>query len=222
MALICEGVSECKILTFIVNRYLGDAVVVNPIQPPLETRHGQEKQSDAGGWAQVLNHCTDDLICEIMAVNDYLVIQIDTDACTQPTYDVNIYDDNNQRVTDDVLYKRVCSRLKRNISESTWNKYGKRILFAVCINETECWLLPLYYENDEKKRCATNNCIYILNQQLQKESMGIPKEQKNTPGAVKVYQRVLKKLKQKDIPRIAQSNYGFQKFVQQLEGIKME
>ena len=220
IALICEGVSEIKILSYIINRYMSDDVVVNAIQPSLKTAHGQEKQDEEGGWMQVLNHCTDEVVKDVMAANEYLVIQIDTDACIQTNYDVDIYDKNHKKVSDAILYERVCTRLKRNISEDTWSKYSDRILFAICFNETECWLLPLYYENDAKKRCATSNCIYILNQKLQKDGFGIPEKAKNSPEAVNVYQRVLKKMKRKDIPRIAQYNYGFQKFVEQLESIK--
>lgn len=220
VALICEGVSEIKILTYIIERYLGDDVVVNPIQPSLKLLHGHEKQNDNGGWLQVLNHCTDETVRDIMASNDYLVLQIDTDVCTQANYDVNIYDENNQKVADDILYSRVCDRLKRDISEDIWNEYSNRIIYAICFDETECWLLPLYYANDTKKRCATNNCIYILNQQLQKDGYGIPAKEKNTPEATKVYQKVLKKMKRKDIPHIAQFNYGFQKFVEQMDVLK--
>ena len=219
IALICEGVSEKNILTHIINRYLGDSIVVNPIQPSLRLSNGLQKQTTEGGWLQVLNHCSDDIIKDIMAANDYLVIQIDTDACIQPNYDVNIYDENNRWVSDDILYERVCDRIRRNISVDVLSKYSNKILFAICINETECWLLPLYYENDTKKRCSTTNCIYILNQKLQTEGFGIPEDKKNTPEAVKAYKQVLKKIKHKDIPRIAQYNYGFKMFIQQLDAI---
>lgn len=157
-----------------------------------------------------------------MVTNDYIVIQIDTDTCTQNHYDVDIYDGDNRRVSDSELYKRVCSRLKQNISSEVWNAFSDRILFAICFNETECWLLPLYYENDTKKRCATTNCIYILNQQLQKDGLGIPEKNKNSSEALNVYQKVLKKMKRKDIPVIAQYNLGFKNFVGQLDAIKNE
>lgn len=219
IALICEGVSEIKILSYIINRYMGDDVVVNAIQPSLKTVHGQEKQYEDGGWLQVLNHCTDEVVKDVMASNEYLVIQIDTDTCIQTNYNVDIYDENHNKVADNTLYERVITRLKSNISEEIWDKYSYRILFAICFNETECWLLPLYYENDAKKRCATSNCIYILNQKLQKEGFGIPEKAKNSPEAVNVYQQVLRKMKRKDIPRIAQYNYGFQKFVEQMNAI---
>lgn len=222
IALICEGVSEIKILSYIINRYMGDDVVVNAIQPSLKTVHGQEKQDEDGGWLQVLNHCTDEVVKDVMASNEYLVIQIDTDTCIQTNYNVDIYDENHHKVADNTLYERVCTRLKLNISEEIWSNYSDRILFAICFNETECWLLPLYYENDAKKRCATNNCIYILNQKLQKDGLGIPEKDKNSSEAVSVYQQILKKMKRKDIPRIAQYNYGFRKFVEQMDAIKKE
>ena len=222
IALICEGVSEIKMLSYIINRYLGDDIVVNAIQPSLKLSHRQEKQDAGGGWAQVLSHCSDDVINNIMTANDYLVVQIDTDACTQPNYDVDIYDENHQKVIDAVLYDRVCVRLKRNISEDVWKKHSDKILFAICFDETECWLLPVYYEDDAKKRCATTNCIYILNQKLQKDGIGIPKDKKNSPEAIRVYQKILKKIKRKDIPRISQYNWGFKKFVEQMDAIKEE
>lgn len=220
IGMICEGVSELKILTYIINRYLGDDVVVNRIQPPTRISHGIEKQDDDGGWLEVLNHCNDNVISDNMVTNDYIVIQIDTDTCTQKHYDVDIYDGDNRRVSDSELYKRVCSRLKQNISSEVWDAFSDRILFAICFNETECWLLPLYYTNDPKKRCATANCIYILNNQLQKEGIGIPQKDKNSSEALSVYQKVLKKMKRKEIPQIAQYNFGFQKFMEQLDTIK--
>ena len=222
IGMICEGVSELKILTYIINRYLGDDVVVNRIQPPTRISHGIEKQDDDGGWLQVLNHCNDNVISDNMVTNDYIVIQIDTDTCTQKHYDVDIYDGDNRRVSDNELYKRVCSRLKQNISSEVWDAFSDRILFAICFNETECWLLPLYYSNDPKKRCATTNCIYILNDQLQKDGLGIPEKNKNSSEALSVYQKVLKRMKRKDIPVIAQYNYGFRKFVEQMEAIRRE
>ena len=214
IALFCEGASEVKILNYIISRYLNDEVEVNPIQPKLNMAG---RQVNEGGWLEVLNHCNDEEIKNVFATNDFLVIQIDTDTCPLPNYDVDIYDENHQKVSDSVLYERVKSRLLKNIGEEIQTEYADKILFAICINETECWLLPLYYENDVKKRCATTNCIYILNQRLQTDGLGIPDKQKNSPEAIQVYHKVLKNIKKKDIPRIAHYNYGFQKFVEQME-----
>jgi soluble cytochrome b562 len=61
-----------------------------------------------------------------------------------------------------------------------------------------------------------------LNQKLQKEGVGIPAKDKNSPEAIKVYLKVLRRIKRKDIPRISQYNFGFQKFVEQMDSIKDE
>lgn len=218
IGLICEGVSEVNMISYIIRRYLGD-VDVNTIQPKIIN----DKQDNFGGWLQVLDYCNDDQFKHIFETNDYIVIQIDTDACTQKNYDINQYDENNQKVSDDILYSRVVNRLKKNLSTELLQQYSDRIIFAVCINETECWLLPLFYTNEPKKRCATTNCVYILNQKLQQQNISpIPDKDKNSPQTQKSYRTILKMLKKKkDVADIAQYNYGFKKFVEQLDKINV-
>jgi len=46
-------------------------------------------------------------------------------------------------------------------------KYRQKILFAVAVDEIECWLLPLYYQ--DKTASATNSCLHKLNTRLGKE-----------------------------------------------------
>ncbi|MCR5453369.1 MAG: hypothetical protein K6F33_00070 [Bacteroidales bacterium] len=216
IGLICEGVSEANMISHIIQRYLGD-VDVNTIQPKIVSG----KQNNFGGWLQVLDYCNDNELQKIFATNDYLVIQIDTDACIEKNYDVSQYNENNQKVSDEILYERVVQRLKKNLSAQLIQKYSNRIIFAICINETECWLLPIYYTNEQKKRCATTNCIYLINQKLKQQNTNtIPDKEKNSNEARQTYQTILKKLKKKkDIEDISQYNYGFKKFVEQLNSI---
>lgn len=221
IALFCEGASEVNILTHIITKYLGDDVSVNALQPEMEIHHNYERQSGQGGWTQVLNHCNDDDIKRALATNDFLVIQIDTDTCYEEYYDVDKYDENGHIVSDEELYKKVVGRLLRDLSEEVIAEYGHRILFAICFNETECWLLPLYYEHNSPKDCAaTTNCIFRLNKKLSKDGIGIPDKQKNLPEVIRIYRKILKNLKRKDIPRVSSYNYGFKKFVDQMDKIK--
>ena len=213
IGLICEGVSEVNMISYIIRRYLGD-IDVNTIQP--EIVNG--KQDTFGGWRLVLNYCNDEKFAQIFATNDFIVIQIDTDTCSEIGYDVDIYDENHERISDDKLFSRVVDRLKQNLSDSVLQKYSDRIIFAVCINETECWFLPLYY-NDER-RCDTDFCIRKLNQELKKQNLNIPDKNKNSVLAQKTYREILKKLKKKaTIQEISQYNYGFKRFVEQLDEI---
>ncbi len=213
IGLICEGVSEVNIISYIIQRYLGD-VDVNAIQPKIVNK----KQDNFGTWQQVLEYCNDEQFKHIFATNDFIVVQIDTDTCTQKNYDVNPYDENNNKISDEELYTKVIERLKKNLSVELLQKYSDKIIFAICINETECWFLPLYY--NDNRRCATDSCIRKLNQELKKQKLGIPDEDKNCVQAQKTYREIFKKMKKKTIiQEISQYNYGFKKFIEQLDQI---
>ena len=68
----------------ILLRYLGETeYLINPIQPEVALVNGLRKQTSGGGWSQVLSHCNETKFTEILQLNDYLVVQIDTDACQQ-------------------------------------------------------------------------------------------------------------------------------------------
>lgn len=219
IGLICEGVSEINIMARIVSKYLDDGVIVHPIEPETKTENGFLVQNGYGGWQQVLNHCNDETVERIMEYNDYLLVQIDTDTCGQPGYGVNPLNANGQAKSPEELYQDVKTRLLDNISPATQAKYQGRIIFAICMNEIECWLLPLYYTNNN--RCKTQNCIYTLNQALGKKNLGgIPAKDKNAPAARLVYGKILKNFRnKKTILDCAQHHYGFQALTAQLDQV---
>lgn len=220
IALFCEGVSENRILTHITQRYLGDEVIVDGIYPNVIENHGRMVQDDYGGWKAVLDHCNEKDIDSALDGHDYLIIQIDTDTCNEVHYDVRTTTENGIKLSDAIVYEKVSERILRDISEEKRKEYAGKIIFAICFNETECWLLPLYYEQDRKKCEKTNSCIFTLNKALSQQGIGIPEKAKNTSGAIKVYDKILKGFKPKNIPTHAQYNLGFKKFVMQLDEIR--
>lgn len=221
IGLICEGVSEINVMTRIISKYLGDEVFVNPIEPETKRENGVLVQNGYGGWQQVLSHCNDETVERILEYNDYLVIQIDTDASIQAGYDVAPLDAMGHPKDVAVYFQDIKNRLLANISDVIQAKYEGRIVFAICMNEIECWLLPLYYS--DKNRCKTNNCIYTLNQALTKKSIGgIPDTDKNSSNARRVYDKILKNLKnKKSIQDCAQYHYGFNELTKQLDKLEL-
>ena len=111
IGLVCEGVSEINILTRIVSKYLDDDVDIRAIEPDTTTKNGFLVQSGYGGWEQVLRHCNDETVEQILEYNDYLVVQIDTDTCNLPGYGVNSLDTHGKQKTPDVLYQDIKARL---------------------------------------------------------------------------------------------------------------
>ena len=216
-AVICEGVSENNALHAIIDKYCEDAYI-SDIQPKINNAGNHPAQASPGGWTEVLSHCNTDTFQEALQQNDYLVVQIDTDKCNE--FDVSTTDDQgNPRDPKDV-YDDIVARLLRDIDPILIAEKKDHIIFAICFNEIECWFLPLFYNN--KSQCATHNCIYLLNNELVKKdpSYSIPKKQKNNDQARKTYQYIFKQLKRKNIPNIAQHNYGFSEFIKSLDTIK--
>lgn len=200
----------------ILSRYLGDEYIINPIEPETVVENGVRKQISGGGWSRVLAHCNEQKFADILQLNDYLVVQIDSDACTQ--YGVPLLDSNNKKKTPDLLYPEIISRLCETLSEPFLQEFKGRIIFAICFDEIECWLLPLFYSNET--RCRTNNCIYSLNKILSKNNLPcIPSDDnKNSPSAIKAYREILKTIKKKKtVEDISVFNYGFRQLVASLQ-----
>lgn len=216
IGLICEGVSEINVMGTILLRFLGDEYVVNPVEPETIMENGVLKQSSAGGWSRVLDHCNEQKFLEILQMNDYLVVQIDSDACEQ--YGVSPLDENSRRKSPEDLYPEIVSRLCEGLSEQFRRDYLERILFAICFDEIECWLLPLYYTDDN--RCRTHNCIFTINKKLRKQNLPtIPTgHDKNSPNARKAYTKVLKNIRNKRVvEEISAFNYGFHRLISDLQ-----
>ena len=221
-AIICEGISENLSLHAIIEKMSQTDSYFADIQPRTEMSHGHSVQEGSGGWTEVLSHCNTEEFQMALQNNDYLVVQIDTDRCDEKPFGIKKVDENNQPRTDEDVYNDIITRLLQDVDNDFYEVNKERIIFAICFDEIECWFLPLFYS--DKRACATTGCINKLNQELGKEKGGyyIPEEGKNGPKARSTYQFILKKIKRKDIPRISQYNFGFQKFVEQMDSIKDE
>lgn len=214
IAIICEGISECNVIKHIITRYSGPHFF-NVIQPQLTP--DASKQDGFGGWQQVLEHCNDDTFDRIFQYNDFLVIQIDTDTSHQTPYDVMPYHPGGSPKSPARLLTEIKVRLMRDIQRNKRRQYLPKIIFAICHNEIECWLLPVFYT--DHNACRTNNCIHTLNQALDKQDIyRIPDKDKNCHNAQVSYRTILKKLRNRaSIDKCAQHSISFTLFTKGLE-----
>lgn len=217
IAVICEGVSEFKIINHIVSRYIENCFL-NAVQPKINPQ--KEIQEDDGGWSRVLEHCNDDVFENIFQLNDYLIIQVDTDSSHISPFDIKHNFSNGIAKSRQRLHAEIKIRLMKRVSRDVRKKYLNRILFAICHNEIECWLLPIYY--NDKRKCKTNNCIFLINEVLSKHKIStIPDKHKNSPNAKKAYREILKNVRRKsDVIRIANESWGFLNFINGLDVIQ--
>ena len=215
-ALITEGVSEHRIIKHIVVKYFKDKNPdINQIQPKIVN----EKQVVGGGWNEVLEYCKRDELKDIFVENDYLIIQIDSDQSQQNPFNVSHTNVDGKMKSDEELYNDILIKLENLIKPEIKASFGDKIFFAICIHTIECWLLPLYYTNNQKLK--TNNCLAILNTALPRNNIHIitPKN-KNKSNGIKAYDSILSNMKKKtEINSVSQHNMGFDKFIGSIKKI---
>jgi hypothetical protein len=110
------------------------------------------------------------------------------------------------------------AKLKGLIKPEILDRYGDKILFAVCIHTIECWLLT------DNHKTKTTNCLTLLNSKLKAQKIRIiTSENKNKPIGIQSYNVILGEMKKKGqiIARV-KHNLGFGKFVDSLKAITIE
>jgi hypothetical protein len=213
IALITEGISEYRVLKHLLRKYFkGYDPEINQIQPKVIG----EKQDGIGGWAKVLEYCSRKDIRDILIENEYLVIQIDTDNSPIAPFDVPHTHDSLKK-TEFELCSAVEAKLKALIDPAIYKAYSNRILFAVSVHTTECWLLTIF------QKSATNNCLHTLNDILIQKKMPKIQSAKNSPNSRIAYETVLQAWgKRKDITVCATRNASLKHFVDQLAALDPE
>lgn len=209
IGIVCEGISDYRILQHITERYLRDMDAYTIPLKPKETRQGT--QDGFGSWQGVLEYIKGDDRMIVEAVKegcDYVIVHIDTDVREQ--YGVPADFTNHEELHDNVR-KMLLNQLHPEFDPN-------KVIFAIAIHETECWLIP-FLTNDKKDCGKTDSCVNTLNRLL-KDKGSIDKDNKNAEKVRPIYQNILKqKKKVKDIKTASRYNCGFTYFIDTLDRI---
>jgi hypothetical protein len=144
--------------------------------------------------------------------NDYIIIQIDTD--TSQEYGIPQQDENGE-FTPEELIEKVIEKFKEEIGEDFYGKCQQRIIWAISVHSIECWLLPLYYQDN--KRFHFKNCLGMLNKQLDK-THGFTIDAKKP----QYYRQISEKYrKHRDLMACYQHNPSLKSFVVDIESKKI-
>ena len=153
IGIIAEGRGDCAVLKNILYSFLDDNSNLAFLRPEFDLDEtdlaGQNMDAAAfSSWTLVRQDCEKQTKFRSFLVdNNYLqeersiIVQIDTAECDQ--YGVkrpNKKDDN------------YCSRLRQAVMNqiNTWldNQFTDQLRYAICIEETEAWILPIYESKD--------------------------------------------------------------------------
>lgn len=206
--LIAEGPTDHAVLENILVGHFNDpGLTVRPLQPLLDSTDAAQRQ---GGWTQVLAYCQSSLFQSAFDQNDYLVVQLDTDRLNEKPFELDL------KLPPETLVDQVVEKIEglmvASFEDGFLESYRDRILFAVAVDELECWLLPLFYE--DKNASATNNCLHKLNTQLAKQKQTAINPQAKNPKHYDQLSRPFCRLK--SLRAASSKNPSFQIFMANL------
>ncbi len=216
---ITEGVTDQIIIEYILNGYFNtDDIDINELQP-LRDETDRHRAENYGGWTLVFDYCKSEQFKQAFQFNDYIIIQIDTDVSEDPHYGVSKRDATTGVELDVVeLIEKVRGKFKNLIGLEFFDKHQEKIIFAISVHSIECWLLPLYYNDDRKAKIV--NCLKTLNRRLvSKENFTIDPDNK----IVDYYEKIAKNFrKHKRLIRWCKENPSFEYFVEELKKINID
>ncbi len=168
--LIAEGPTDQRVLSNLLIGYFNDPDAkssIRPLQPILDATD----KPGHGGWTLVLAYIQSVEFREAINELDFLIVQIDTDRLQEAPFDLQKLDEMGRQVSPEILIERTAAKLNTFISNALGvdflPEYESRIIFAVAVDEIECWLLPLHFT--DKTRAATNNCTHKIEELLRKQ-----------------------------------------------------
>jgi hypothetical protein len=154
---IVEGPTDRAVLENIIIGYFGEDIseYFTPLQP--------REAKDSGGWSRVIKYCQSTDFVNAFDDNDFVIVQIDTDQ----SFEFNVlHDENGEKLPVATLVINVKHHFdtlfKTAFGDTFLTQFGHRILLAIAVHSTECWLLPLYFKAD-KDRAMIKNCYPKLN-----------------------------------------------------------
>ena len=149
--IIAEGETDHPVISNILRGKFPDA----------EVRQVQPEPGQPGGWTLVFDALRQGKHRAALQFNDYLVIQVDTDVCDDIGFDVT----KNQSTLASLIVA-VRFRLIAAMGPG-FDAYAHRVFFAVAVDSTECWLLPLLHTRKPKSPKITG-CEGTVNRLLRK------------------------------------------------------
>jgi len=208
--LITEGITDQMVIKNILLGVFNDADL--PVSRLLPAN------DELGNWEKVFNYCRSEEFKQAFASNDYLIVQVDTDVLVGKEISKDYGFQFPPNPTVEELVEKVSEFLISLVNDGSgfWEEYGERVIFAISVNQIECWLLPIYFKSLKAKAAKTTGCIETLNEALpQQEGFYIDPKAKNP----QYYTTISKKVR-KETLKVYHLNPSLNIFVEHLLAIK--
>ena len=210
-ALVTEGLTDQIIIENILFGFFDDPDIDITFLRPLRDETDRNRTVTPSNWYEVLEYCSSEEFRGAFQFNQYIIVQIDTDVSED--YKISKRDQDGNELSCEQLILQVRALMIERISQSFYEAYESRILFAIAVHSIECWLLPLRFTDDKKAK--TVNCLGTLNQALQRKDQFSIDPNKKLPD----YYRLVSDeySKRRKLMQLYTSNPSLEAFVHELE-----
>lgn len=202
--LVREGYTDEVVIRHILAGYF------NVRNPDLRKIPSEDSHNTPRGWLSVINYVGSSDFREAFQAVDYMIVHIDADKCEDERYGVG-RSDNGRELEPLELLAKVREKFREWIGETLYEKRKKRIIFAIAVDSTECWLLPLY---DAERQSEWRDCKTVLDAALNI----LPEYAEKTSKGMR-YERASKVLSdQRTLLQAAPHNPSLNAFIEELRG----
>ena len=148
LGIIAEGKADIAVIKAVVKTLIGiDSSDIVQLRPSEQFDETDLNEMNFSNWNLVLKSCEDNCLLgaffDVLADDALLVIQIDTAERGEVGFDINA-----PLRTKDIDWKEysVCLReaVKNKISNIIPEAYRDKVAYAIAIEETDAWLIPLF------------------------------------------------------------------------------
>lgn len=216
VGLISEGITDHIVIRHVISGYLNnDDILVSELQPTKD----ENNNYSSGNWDQVLKYCKSNDFRDGLIANPslHIVIHLDSDVFrsqeVSEEYRFEFNKKDGTELNSEEVIHEIINVIIQAISQEVYSRFSERILFAIAVNETECWFLPFY--GVKNIRTKEVNCLGSINKIINpKFNFTINKKEP------KYYTKLLKPfLKHKEFKKVYHLNESLRLFCIQLDNL---
>ena len=161
IALFAEGYTDQVVIEqILLGGLMSDEEPAITFVQPLAPGPSANGSYAPGGWTVLFDALRAGEHRKALQANDLIVLHVDTDVCDQIGFGVHRVDD------PEALAASVQAKLCDLLGADFCADHGDKVVFAIAVDEVECWFLPLLFADLPAKRRKTTGCLEAVDREL--------------------------------------------------------